>query len=371
MGRLVYGYWDCSQCGSKGIRGDKRECPNCGRPRSEDTKFYMKNNIEYVPAEKENTVNRNPDWLCSYCNALNSDTLSECKGCGASRIESEKNYFDLQKTKPPSERSEIIQTEYKEDNTGGFYKVKQWFENKNVLKILLSSIVAIAFIFLMFFVFKTHTEEMTVSSFSWERSIEIEKLVTFNESGWSLPYDARLITSVREFKEYTDVFDHYETKTRQVPKQRIVGYDTYVSGYRDLGNGMFEEITAQKPIYETYYDTETYQEAICRKEAVYATKYYYEIDRWMDSHIIRTAGSNKSPYWGNLNSLGEKERVGTKDEKYIVYLLNDDSEICSCSVSYSTWNELSPDDIVEVQVRRWGEVVSIDFPTGEVQECIL
>ena len=39
MGKHIWGYWDCD-CGCKHIRGDKTDCPGCGRPRNENTKFY-------------------------------------------------------------------------------------------------------------------------------------------------------------------------------------------------------------------------------------------------------------------------------------------------------------------------------------------
>ena len=45
-----------------------------------------------------------------------------------------------------------------------------------------------------------------------------------------------------------------------------------------MGNGYFEEETISTPVYETYYETEEYQEPIYRDEPVYAMKYYYDID---------------------------------------------------------------------------------------------
>ena len=41
MGRLVEGLWDCPYCGTKGIGGLTQTCPNCGKTRGEETKFYM------------------------------------------------------------------------------------------------------------------------------------------------------------------------------------------------------------------------------------------------------------------------------------------------------------------------------------------
>ena len=85
-------------CDTKGIRGDKAACPNCGRRRG-NVRFYLKGqaqdhelrpedtkDLEYVIREKEKYVNRNPDWYCSFCDTLNSDNAETCQGCGASRF---------------------------------------------------------------------------------------------------------------------------------------------------------------------------------------------------------------------------------------------------------------------------------------------
>lgn len=364
MGRLVYGYWDCLQCSSTGIRGDIRECPNCGKPRNADTKFYMAENIAYVPATEEKTISRNPDWLCSYCNSLNSDSLNECKGCGASKTASEQNYFDLHCKQESAD--EKLSYDYTEEHESRFECILRWF--KNSLKNIAYIVAAVTSIFLMIFLLKTHTEEMTVSGFEWTRTIDIQQLETFDESGWSLPSTARLKYSATEFKEYEDVFDHYETKTRQVQKERLIGYETYISGYRDLGNGMFEEITEQRPVYQTYYETETYQEPIYRQEPVYATRYYYEIDRWIDKRVIRTNGNNQNPVWGNTETLTDKERISDKHEKYQVILINNENETVTTDIDFNLWNSLSYGDTVTAEVNRFGKIVSIEFPTGELTE---
>ncbi|MCF0160112.1 MAG: hypothetical protein HUJ99_04930, partial [Bacteroidaceae bacterium] len=106
MSRLVMGYWDCPVCGNKGVRGDVMNCPSCGRARG-DVKFYMKNNaqdsvrnendrgdIEYLSEEQKQNFDDNPDWYCSFCNSLNKDRAAFCSNCGATREDSESNYFD-------------------------------------------------------------------------------------------------------------------------------------------------------------------------------------------------------------------------------------------------------------------------------------
>ena len=119
MGNIVMGYWDCPVCGSKGIRGDKVNCPSCGRARG-DVKFYMKGysegetreenergDIEYLSEDEAKYVSNNPDWYCSFCNSLNSDNAQFCSNCGATRADSEANYFDRLKKKQEEEAAEL------------------------------------------------------------------------------------------------------------------------------------------------------------------------------------------------------------------------------------------------------------------------
>lgn len=184
---------------------------------------------------------------------------------------------------------------------------------------------------------------------SWERSIDIERYQTVDESGWSLPVGARLHYSQEEFSHYEQVLDHYETKTRQVAKERISGYEEYVTGYRDLGNGYFEETTSSRPIYETYYETETYEEPVYRDEAVYRTKYYYEIDKWLYERSVKTNGTDKEPYWGEVN-LNSDERVSSERENYTILGLNKKEKEQSISLSYKDWNSLEVGQTVKLKV---------------------
>ena len=305
MGRIIEGFWDCKHCNTTGIRGSIRECPNCSKARDENTSFYLnKKKISYVPKEKAVDINRNPDWVCEYCNQLNSDNNKYCVSCAAPRTGQNLNYFENQKKKDEERKQDLLKdVEYKNQNyssnsydsvsvisdtsysSRSSYSQKNSFSLRNLFStymmpilITLFSIIGIAaFIFLLI----PKPQEVTIQQMSWERSIDIEKYQTVEESDWSLPSDARLLYSQEEFSHYEQVLDHYETRTKQVAKERISGYEEYVSGYRDLGNGYFEEITSSRPIYETYYETETYEEPIYRDEAVYKTKYYYEIDKWV------------------------------------------------------------------------------------------
>ena len=95
MGKIVVGRWDCSYCGTKGIRGSERECPNCGRPRGEDVKFYVDDPKDYVPEDEATKISKEPEWMCEFCGSYNSAKLTKCMSCGAERGKS-KDYFQVQ-----------------------------------------------------------------------------------------------------------------------------------------------------------------------------------------------------------------------------------------------------------------------------------
>ena len=153
------------------------------------------------------------------------------------------------------------------------------------------------------------------------------------------------------------MLDHYETRSRQVTKQRITGYEEYVVGYRNLGNGYSEEITGQRPVYETYTETEYYQEPIYKQVPIYKTKYYYEIDKWIYDRSLKTSGKDKEPYWEETNSLTNKEREAGRTEKYYIIgfdiKTNDKTE--KISVPYETWKELNENQKVKMKVSIFGE----------------
>lgn len=369
MGRLIEGLWDCSYCGTKANRGSIRNCPNCGRPRDENTKFYMPETITYVSEEKAKTINRNPDWICPYCNSLNSDSLRTCESCGSVRTKENLDYFSIKKEaqsskptrnvngdikepclEPENSNYTFTKTEEKSVNIIGILQnfVKDYWKSLIIIPLILGLIVGMVYLLI------PKNEEITITEFKWERSIDIEKYQTVNESDWFLPIGARLQYSTPEISRYESVLDHYETMTRQVAKQRISGYEEYVSGYSDLGNGYFEEIISQRPIYETYYETETYQEPIYRNEPVYATKYYYEIDKWLYERTVSTSEFDQNPYWGEVN-LCDDERISYKNEKYYIIGENSKGKEKTISLDYEDWINLSVSQTVKLKNSIFGD----------------
>lgn len=194
------------------------------------------------------------------------------------------------------------------------------------------------------------TEVMEVKDVIWEYSMDIEKYQTVNESDWDLPEGGRLKRTAREIHHYESVLDHYETKTRQVSEQVLVGYEEKVVGYRDLGNGYFEEITQQVPKYETRYKTETYQEPVYRSEPVYKTKYYYEIDKWLYDRTVNAMGFDRNPYWPEVE-LTDIERISKRKDEYFAKVVDKEGKTENISVSKEEWDRIEIG--MEVVVKKW------------------
>ena len=108
------------------------------------------------------------------------------------------------------------------------------------------------------------------------------------------------------------------------------------------GNGSFDQIEHKTPKYKTEYYQETYQDPVYRSEPVYDTKYYYQIKRWRECDRVKTSGSDRSPYFGDVD-LAQGQRQGDKIERYYVhgYDTNDENhELSKYQTDYNIWTQL-------------------------------
>lgn len=304
--RLLMGYWDCKYCDTKKILGTERVCPNCGRPRGKDTKFYLDGDHVELTEEQAKTKNKGADWLCPYCDTLNSALNEVCESCGSPRADSKKDYFNMN-DKPDAP----VEEEYKHNLELPPFKKFLNFAVK-ALPILLAVLLLSGLIWL----FIPKNQDLTIVNKSWQYTQKIESYETFRESDWSLPANARLVDKKSEIHHYDQEFDHYETRTRQVSESVLDGYDESCS-YSDNGDGSFTETCVDIPRYRTEYRTEEYQEAVYRDVPVYQTKYYYDIDKWVYKRSVISSGTTNEPHWDEY-VLADNERAGEKIKEYWV-----------------------------------------------------
>jgi len=343
MAKLVMGYWDCPVCGQKAVAGNIMNCPSCGRARG-DVKFYMKDgaeettreenergDIEYLNEEQTQEMDRAPDWYCSFCNSLNTDHAAFCSNCGASRESSESNYFDQLKKREEAERAE---------QAAQPKPAAQQAQKKSRLPLLL--IIAAVIIGLIFFMNGSSTQgDLQVTGVAWSRSIPVEQNLQFTESGWSIPDGGTEVSRAQAIHHYDQVLDHYEQYQVQKSRQVLDHYETYYT-YADRGNGSFEEVAHERPVYRTEYYTETESRPVYRSVPRYATKYTYTIWRWKQTREAAASGQDQEAYWPELN-LAEYEREGSPRSELYTFTVQDSKG------SSRTWR-LAEEDWKRIQV---------------------
>ena len=352
MGKLVMGYWDCPYCDTKGVRGDQAVCPGCGRPRGE-VKFYMKGqaqneerradqvgDIEYVDEEKAKYINRNPDWYCSFCETLNSDNADTCRSCGASRQDSEANYFEMLRKKQQREAARV-QTAVQEKPKRSRFPL-----------ILIALVLVIVGIF-TYMNSNSTRGDYRISAVSWERVISVEKNTLCHESGWTVPDGGEVTDRRSEIHHYDTVIDHYETVEVQRSRRVLDHYETYYT-YEDLGNGYYDQVEHQRPVYETEYYTETEQQPVYRQVARYQTKYYYDIWRWIEDRQARASGEDHSAYWPDPQ-LGADEREAGRAAVYRISVTDTKNDSTArYRLSEADWESLKPGDSLYITAKRSG-----------------
>lgn len=340
--RIVEGLWDCPYCKSTGIGGLTKHCPCCGHPQDAGTKFYMGQKKKYLESELAAQYGKGADWVCPFCGSLNRVHFEYCANCAAPKDASEKDYFSTQsnadQVQPNTSKPE---RKKKQPN-----KKKRWF--------ILSAVLLLVAMF--FYTYWPRTYEATVSTAAWVREIDVEAYRTVQESDWSVPDGGRVYDQQTEFSHYKQVLDHYETRTREVSEQVYDGED-YHTSYSDNGDGTFTEERYSTPRYRTEWRTETYQEPIYRDEPVYATKYYYDIDKWVVDRTESSKGADTVPYWPEY-TLAENERTGFQGASYIL-LIKTDEESYHVSVPLEIWEKYHAGDQVKISVSN-GTVVLVN-----------
>lgn len=392
--RIIKGYWDCPYCGRKDIDGLVDECPGCGRHTPENIHYHLKNGFVPEPGKhyskplasetvtdeelqktgisKEECDGNHKKWVCSYCNSLNNYADESCTSCGSPKSEASLEYgMKKRKTESAHAEENTEEKHHSELNHNDYSYEQQTFtkpEKSNILDNIkdfishsgVAVLVVLVACVLFGILFWPHEEIITVNGFSWERNISIEEYRTVKESDWSVPSGGRVYDERTEIKTYVSVIDHYETVTELKTRQVIDHYETSYT-YVDNGNGTFTEQSHQTPVYTTETYTETHQEPVYRQDPVYDTKYYYEIERWVDSgEDYPSSGNDKEPYWNEDYVLTDNERDTSRSEYYYVHFDNN----LKSRKDYKDWMELE----IGNQFKRTYNIIGITYKSDTVDE---
>ena len=330
MGQMIEGRWDCSSCGKKMIQGRYKHCPGCGKGRGADVKFYVADPNDVVAAD---VPEKGPDWLCEYCQAYAPDSAAFCPNCGAPRAG--KTYHEIQQEqeKPPA----------------AVPVTRAAPKRSPVLLIVLAALAVFALVYVLI----PRSADARITAKAWQRQIAVESYQWVDEADWSLPADGVLKESRTEIRDYVQVLDHYETRSREVPEQYISGYSTE---YRDLGNGYFESY--QVPQYDTRYRTEYYEAPVYRSDPIYDTRYYYQIQRWVYDRTLTAAGQDDTPLWPQETLAPDTEREGGRKEEYAVRC-ESEKDVYTVQLPLEQWQTFQVGDRVSLQLSAGGSVREI------------
>lgn len=370
--KVVKGYWDCPYCSSREIDGLVDFCPNCGVHKPKDVKYYLKGNVttnttysksqvpdsdvlsekelEKAGISKEECDGKHKEWVCDFCGSLNNWADNVCSSCGSQKDESDTLYGGEKKSgEEPAEQQHTESSQDKEQ-LSVWDKIKSFFVKNRKAAAIVTVIIAVLSV--MFFPYK---KVVTVKSFAWERNISLEEYRTVQESDWNVPEGGRVYDEKTEIKSYVSVVDHYETvwetKTREV-----FDHNETSTTYSDNGNGTFTEHTTTTPVYRTETYQESHEEPVYRQDPVYATKYYYDIDKWVDTgNDYPSSGKDHKPYWNeDYKPMADNIRDTDRSETYTVKLDNGKTQ----EKSYSEWKNMKIGDTKEQTICLVGIVYS-------------
>ena len=302
------GAWDCTTCGRTRNRGPEKYCAGCGHPRGTEIEIYLPEDAEEVTDEAAlERALAGADWCCDHCGGDNRADADFCTGCGAPGEGAATREVVVHRTgrSEPSTATAAVSSSANRPSKARRKQLKRDYRRRTKSSrkpLAIGCFVLVVIVALLTWCGRTSSSTATVSGFGWERTIAIEKLLTVTEEAMpsQVPQGARLLDSASG-----------DGRTRTVTERVQVGTERVKVGVRDLGNGFFEDVYEERPVYET------------RTRQVPARgppggKVRYQIDRWSQVREERARGGDRSPRWPAV-TLAAKEREGERSETFTVY----------------------------------------------------
>lgn len=348
------GAWDCPVCGRKGNRGPEKFCGGCGSPRGPEVKFYLPDAAaEVTDAEALKRAQAGADWICAYCGADNPADHAFCSGCGAPR--------DGTKTREVVEHR--LGAPPPAVPTPPAKPKGPWLKRGCGLGCLALLLLAGLFLYLG----APKQTSLTVDGFHWTRTIAVEELRPVTESAWEgeVPSGASLLGGGSNEVHHVDHIQiGTRTKTRTVSERVQTGTERVKVGTRDLGNGYFEDVYEDRPVYEDRSHEETYEEPVYRDRPVYRRRYRYEIEKWLPDRAAKAEGRDRSPSWPDPR-LAPKEREGRREEIYEVLFRDAKARPARYRApNEQVWRSFEEGRSYRGKVKGDGEVIEIEGASG-------
>lgn len=316
------GKWRCRYC-SNVNRGAELACGGCGAQRDKDVVFFLEDDAPEVTDERLLAVaHAGADWLCQFCQTSNRPELTQCVQCGAEKGTSPSRPVReiLGASTPVAPLSAAAPATPKTPRSRGCLATLV------VLLLLGMGLCATT----TYFALRKTNETLTVAGFEWQRAIPVEAFRTVRDSAWedAVPRDARVVSRRREVHHT----DQVQTGTRQVKV-----------GTRDKGNGFFEDVYEDRPVYAGH--------------DVYAVKVTYDVERWQPARNAEAKGGDRRPRWPDV-SLASNEREARRTETYVVRLVGA-KRTYRMELPLARWEQLEEGRRYEAVIRGGSKVLEL------------
>lgn len=298
-------------------RGADLACGGCGATRDKDVTFFLEGDAPEVADEALlATARAGADWLCPFCQTSNRPGATHCVQCGA------------EKGTAPSRPVRELR-----DGSAPPAPARPAPRRSRgcCLVIALGLLLLLGFCAVSaYFALRKSDDAVSVSGFEWTRQVRVEALRTVRESAWDgeVPRGARLVGRQRAV---------HHTENVQTGTERVK------VGQRDLGNGFFEDVYEERPVY--------------RSRDVYRDKITYEIERWTPERNLEARGGDQRPRWPDVR-LARNEREAAREERYTVLLQG--RRAYRLDLPEARWAALQPGQRLRAVIQGGSRVLSIE-----------
>lgn len=348
---IVEGKWTCKSCGNNNLPGSQSVCPNCGNPRDEQDDITPPDpeSPEITDPERLKEAKAGPEWNCEHCGKANSPLKEVCRHCGAKKGTSPQRKKRWGKTQPDTPPPQPDRSSVTRQHRTDFKPFLLIFGGVAALVTVIAA--------LYFFVFQTKEHSATVVGHKWERSIPLEELHTYSEEGWSLPSGARLLYTEQRANGSRTYQIGTRTEYQDVQVEVQVGEEP-CGQPRDLGNGNFEQDYC--PVFETKNERQPVEVPVYATEVIYATYYFYEVDRWEVIHTYRSSGTDTSPYWPDAPTGYNQQKGQSSQRLEVIFSAEGNKTYTYQAKDEQEWKSYSKGQEVVLKVNRLGLIMDIE-----------
>ena len=312
------GAWDCPSCGAVGLSGRDFRCTACGSPRPEGARSHLPSGD--LPSDDDaGSVNASPDEV----HASDDEEAFETED-GGDDVPLDAHLLPEMLLRPPPPARPV--------NPRAGPAISPRAALVVGVPLLALGVAAIGAA-LANRPAREVEDTGQITELLWVRHAPVEKRMVIDTSDWSPPPPgAELLRSYRAVREVRRVdTGRTERVARERDVREQVGTRSTVCGQRDLGNGYFEDVTCDEPVYETRTETVHERVPVYREDTAYATRYHYRLTGWQYAREGTAAAfGGAAPPWPSAIA-GSGERPGRRYSNFSVRVRAADGR------EYSTW----------------------------------